>query len=206
MFLALKDQGSRAFSAISMSSGIIICVDMVVALFLMWNFNLMLKLPLFGPMLRKLESTGAEVLKKRPWIRRMAFIGVALFVIVPFQGSGGAGGTIMGIMIGMKKEKVFYAVTLGAVLGCYMMAIIGYYIGSSIVKVAVDISREPYFIPLVGLILIVVAAVVVFAVYKKRTSKEGGVSDESGDESEDENENENKAGDRSEEGIETAGE
>jgi ABC-type uncharacterized transport system permease subunit len=49
-------------------------------------------------------------------------VGVTLFVIVPFQGSGAVGASIIGRMIGMNPYKVWAAIILGAVSGCLMIA------------------------------------------------------------------------------------
>ncbi|MCK4718097.1 MAG: small multi-drug export protein, partial [Thermoplasmata archaeon] len=120
----VKLHGFSAFNAIVTSGLAIAFVDMVVGLFLMWNFDLVLKVPFFGPIIRKMETKGGEYLKEKTWLRKLAFIGVALFVMFPFQGSGGVGGTIMGRLLGMPKRKVWYAVVTGGVVGCFMIATI----------------------------------------------------------------------------------
>jgi len=50
-------------------------------------------------------------------------IGIILFVMVPFQGSGGLVGSIVGRLIGMKPWNTFYAISIGAVTGCLLIAI-----------------------------------------------------------------------------------
>jgi len=40
----------------------------------------------------------------------------------PFQGSGAVGATIIGRMLGMEPKKIWFAVILGAVIGCFMIA------------------------------------------------------------------------------------
>ncbi|MCD6461151.1 MAG: small multi-drug export protein [Thermoplasmata archaeon] len=126
--------GYGPLEVMGLAGGVVAFTDIVVALFLMWNFDLALKIPLIGPQIKKMEVKGGNYLRKKPWIRRMAFIGVVLFVMFPFQGSGGVGATILGRLIGMKKERVFYAITLGAVLGCYTIAALAYYLGTAVVS------------------------------------------------------------------------
>ena len=93
----------------------------------MWNWDLMKKVPFLGPWIDNFEKTGHEKLEKRPWVRRWAFFGVALFVAFPFQGSGGIGGSIIGRIVGLDKRKVWYSIIVGSLFGCFLIACISYY-------------------------------------------------------------------------------
>jgi len=97
-------------------------IDIMVGLFLVWNFDLAKKIPLIGTFIRRLEAKGSEILVTKPWIDRLAFGGIVLFVMVPFQGSGAVGGTIVGKMLGMNPYKIWAAVILGAIVGCVVIA------------------------------------------------------------------------------------
>jgi len=98
-------------------------VDVVVALFLVWNYDLAKKIPLIGKFITKVEEKGKNVEEKYGWIKPLRFIGIILFVMVPFQGSGGLVGSIVGRLIGMKPWNTFYAISIGAVTGCLLIAI-----------------------------------------------------------------------------------
>lgn len=100
----------------------IAAIDSIVALFLVWNWSLTLKIPLIGQWIDRATNRGARVLARRPWIRRLAFLGLALFVVIPFQGSGGVGGAVIGRIMGMKWYKVWAAVTIGAISGSLLIA------------------------------------------------------------------------------------
>ena len=97
-------------------------VDIVVALFLVWNYDLTKKIPVVGKFIEKVESIGKTSSDKYGWIKPLRFIGIVLFVMVPFQGSGGLVGSILGRMIGMKPWTTFYAISVGAVVGCLLIA------------------------------------------------------------------------------------
>ena len=60
--------------------------------------------------------------EKYGWIKPLRFIGIMLFVMVPFQGSGGLVGSIVGRLIGMKPRNTFLAIALGAIIGCMLIA------------------------------------------------------------------------------------
>lgn len=97
-------------------------IDIMVGLFLVWNFDLARKIPLIGKFIRRIESKGNEILSKKPWVERLAFTGIILFVMFPFQGSGAVGATIVGRMLGMDPKKVWYGVIIGAIVGCLIIA------------------------------------------------------------------------------------
>lgn len=137
-------------------------IDIIIGLFLMWNFDLAKKIPVVGKWIINFEKTGAQILKKRRWIERFAFFGLVLFVIFPFQGSGGVGATILGRIMGFKPLKVWFAVIIGAVSGCLIIACIVYYVGTALLEVySID------FVKVLGIIIILVVVVVLYKAYKK---------------------------------------
>jgi len=172
-----QKHGFTPFAAILTAALSIALVDMIVGLFLMWNFDLALKIPLIGPVIKKMEVKGGKYLRQKAGIRKAAFIGVALFVIFPFQGSGGVGGTILGRLIGMKKERVWYAISLGAVSGCFMIAIVGHYLGDALFRTFGSTVFQ-----IIGLAILV--GVVAWAVYIFWYKKRNGNQNEEETESE----------------------
>jgi uncharacterized membrane protein len=97
-------------------------IDIVVALFLVWNYDLAIKIPIIGDFMIKVEEKGKNVEEKYGWIKPLRFIGIVLFVMVPFQGSGGMVGSIVGRLIGIKPRNTFIAISLGAIVGCLLIA------------------------------------------------------------------------------------
>lgn len=97
-------------------------VDIVVALFLVWNYDLAKKIPLVGSFMEKVEKIGESSSDKYKWFKPLRFFGIILFVMVPFQGSGGLVGSILGRLIGMNPYQTFVAISIGAVVGCLSMA------------------------------------------------------------------------------------
>lgn len=97
-------------------------IDIIVGLFLIWNFDIAKKIPLFGRLIIKLEQKGGKILADNKYIQALSFIGITLFVMVPFQGSGAVGASIVGRMIGLNPYKVWVAIIVGAITGCLMLA------------------------------------------------------------------------------------
>ena len=97
-------------------------IDIVIALFLVWNYDLAKKIPLIGKFMIKVEEVGKRSSDKYGWVKPLRFIGIVLFVMVPFQGSGGLVGSIVGRLIGMKPWNTFFAISVGAITGCLLIA------------------------------------------------------------------------------------
>lgn len=136
-------------------------MDFVAGLFMMWNFDLALKIPLLGKWIEKTEKRGEEYLRNHPLANKAAFVFVVLFVMFPVQGSGGIGGTIVGRIIGMGKHRVLAAITLGAFIGTFTIAVF-----ANEVRAIVTRSLQT------TLTAIVVIMLVVFIIYLWRRKRE----------------------------------
>ena len=55
-------------------------VDIVVCLFLIWNFDLAKKLPFVGSGIRRMQEKGKSILESMPWGERLTFFGIVVFV------------------------------------------------------------------------------------------------------------------------------
>lgn len=128
-------------------------VDIIAAFFLVWNYDLTKKIPFVGKFIIKIENIGQKSSSKYNWIKPLRFVGIVLFVMVPFQGSGGLVGSIIGRLIGMKPINTFLAITVGALAGCVMIA----YFADAILSVFITNF-------LMGMLIIIILLVVVFMV------------------------------------------
>ena len=97
-------------------------VDIAVGVFLTWNFDLAKKIPFIGSGITRVQRKGEDMLGSLPWLERASFIGIVVFVMFPFQGSGAVGGTILGRAIGLSPKKNLAAVTIGAVSGSFLLS------------------------------------------------------------------------------------
>jgi len=129
-------------------------IDSVVSLFVVWNYDLVKKIPLVGRFVRKVEELGRRGSKKYAWVRPLKFIGIVLFVMVPFQGSGGLVGSILGRLIGMRASTTWLAVTTGAFAGCFIIA---YFTKIAFSNIIIALS----------FVLIMVVIVVIFKAWKE---------------------------------------
>ncbi len=95
-------------------AGTVLLMDFVCALFIAWNFPLAKRIPLLGYYIALIERKGARMLEGNKALQAGAWIGMVLFVMVPFQGSGGITASIIGRAVGMRTTILVSAVAVGA--------------------------------------------------------------------------------------------
>lgn len=139
-------------------------VDIVVALFLVWNYDLAKKIPLIGRFMNKIESIGRGSSDKYSWVKPLRFVGIMLFVMVPFQGSGGLVGSILGRLIGMKPWNTFFAISIGSIVGCLLIA----YFAEAVLSVFV----KNFLFGLLIVIIILVFGIMIYF-YKRNKNSRG---------------------------------
>ncbi len=141
-------------------------LDVLAGLFMALNFDAALRIPLLGAWIKRFMGHGQEYLSRRPWLQRFCFTGVVLFVMFPLQGSGGVGATLLGRLLGMQRWDVFWAIVIGAFLGCYLIALGSAFVWEMIVaSPAIGISLA------VGIIGTLAAA---YLVYRWKMEKSVG--------------------------------
>jgi uncharacterized membrane protein len=138
-------------------------LDVLTALFMILNFGLVLKLPKLGPWVARFLASGKEIMTRRPWIARWRVLGVAFFVFLPLQGTGGVGATLVGIMVGLTPAEILLAVGIGGSLEALTFAL-----GSEIIWTLI-LTNLPLGLAVAAAVIVV--AVVMFLVFRRRTGK-----------------------------------
>lgn len=95
---------------------VVMFVNAASTFFYTYNLDLLQKVPKIGPYMRQARMNSVAMLKRRPWIRRWAVVGIGLFVVTPLPGSGALGGALMGRIIGVSKKATFISVSLAGVI------------------------------------------------------------------------------------------
>ena len=98
-------------------------LDTMVAVFVAFHMGIVFRLPWIGPRIRDIVSDGHFILRKQPWIRRTAFMGLVFFVIFPTSTTGSVGGSIFGRLLGMNRLRVVLAILIGSILGNGLMLV-----------------------------------------------------------------------------------
>jgi len=98
-------------------------LDVLTGLFMILNFGIALRLPYLGPWISRFLASGDEFMRKRPWLARWRLLGVAFFVFLPFQGTGGVGATVVGMMMGLSPGEILLAIGIGGTAECIVFAL-----------------------------------------------------------------------------------
>jgi hypothetical protein len=101
----------------------IMMIDIETALFMGWNFDLALKIPVLCRMIESFIEKADQFIKDKPWLKKLYFTGIVVLVMMPVMGSGGIRGTIIGNLLGMAKIPLFLAIVTGAFIGCFGIAL-----------------------------------------------------------------------------------
>jgi uncharacterized membrane protein len=137
-------------------------LDVVTSLFMILNLDRAERFPYLGPWITRSLASGREFMEQRPWLARWRVPGVALFVMLPLQGTGGVGATIVGIMAGLSSAEILLAVGIGATVECLIFAL-----GSEII---IRLLMTNFTLGLSVIVTILLAALLYFLVsrYRKR--------------------------------------
>ena len=120
-------RGQYGVWSVVLTSLSIAFIDFFVGLWMMWNWDLIKLIPFLGTYVKKLEAVGEKKWRKHKHLSKLAYLGLALFVAFPFQGSGGVGATVIGRILGMNKYKVLYSIIVGSLFGSFLIALATYF-------------------------------------------------------------------------------
>ena len=96
-------------------------MDVMVALFVTFHMGILFRLPVIGEKIAALVWDGKFIMDRYPWIRRVAILGLVLFVIFPTSTTGSIGGSIFGRLLGLGRTQTVMGILLGSVLGNGLM-------------------------------------------------------------------------------------
>ncbi|SDK14239.1 Uncharacterized membrane protein [Methanoculleus thermophilus] len=144
-------------------TAVIFLLDVAVSLFVVWNFDLALKIPFIGRLIESGMTFGRNYTERQPWLRRFSTIGLILFVFFPLQGTGAMNGAILGRLLGLSGRRVFGCVCTGSLASCLVFAL-----GADVL---LEIYREDPTLGigiLVGIVAAIVAAAAGWLMHKRR--------------------------------------
>jgi uncharacterized membrane protein len=138
-------------------------LDVITAIFVAFHMGILFRLPYIGEKIAMLVWDGKSILQTYPWIKRMAFVGLVLFVVFPTSTTGSIGGSIFGRLLGMGRTMTVSGVLLGSVIGNGLMFFFAKQINQFV-------DPQNVWIKVVG-IAIVVALFVLIEIRYQRTKR-----------------------------------
>lgn len=140
----------------------IITIDMTLAIIISYNFDLLLRIPLIGRLLRFFTNKTTIILDKKPWIKGLASAGLFLFMYIPFMGSSSINTSIVGRIISMHPKELLPIIFFGSLLATLTMAI-----G---VQAIINLWLMNPLLAIVVIIAVIIAAVIIWKLWKKYIS------------------------------------
>ncbi|MDE2518309.1 MAG: small multi-drug export protein [Methanocorpusculum sp.] len=144
----------------------IIVGDMVLAIIIAYNFDLLLRIPLLGHLLRYFTTKTNEVLRKHLWIKGLSLIGLFLFMYIPFMGSSAINTTIVGRLLSVPPKVLLTIVFVGSILATLTMAV-------GMHAVLELWAANPLY-AVIAVVLVIAAAVVCWKLWQRYTEKRFG--------------------------------
>lgn len=106
-------------------AGLVVYSDVAAALFLLANLQTLYRVPFIGRRLAAAREAGYRVLSAHGWMRRMAWLGLVVFIALPLQGTGALLGVFLGRILGLARPSIVAATGLGAAAGASGVAALG---------------------------------------------------------------------------------
>lgn len=134
LFYFLPPAGKETIIPVGIASGYswylmaisVTLLDVLSCMFMIWNFELVCKMPVFGGWTSACMKAGKKLIQKFPWIESLSSIGLGIFVLLPFQGSGGIASSVLGKILGISSWYLFLAISIGSFIGSSVIAL-GFY-------------------------------------------------------------------------------
>lgn len=92
-------------------------MDLIMAVIVTFHIGLMFKIPYAGEKIGSLVGDAQFIIKQSPWVRRLTFVGLVLFVMIPLAATGCIGGAIFGRLLGLSRGMTLLGLSIGSLLG-----------------------------------------------------------------------------------------
>jgi uncharacterized membrane protein len=138
-------------------AGSVVVLDVLAGLFMILNLDVAFRIPYLGPWIARVLAGGKEFLAGRPWLSRWGLPGLAFFVMLPFQGTGGTGAPLVGWMMGLRPWQILLAIAIGATVEALVFAL-----GSEFIWSLLTTSLTYQAALVLGLVFIAMAVVAMY--------------------------------------------
>ena len=140
----------------------VLYMDLVTACVLTFHLGFAFKLSVIGPKLEAVVQDGQFIMQSNPWMKRVTFVGLVVFVMFPLATTGSVGASIFGRLLGMSRPLTLVGIILGSILGCSAA-----YFGAEFINQLFD-RNNPW--NLIGGIALLVAIILILS-YRYRQLK-----------------------------------
>lgn len=139
-------------------------MDFMTALFVTFHMGFLFRMPYVGPKVATLVWDGKFIMDAHPWIKRMAFFGLVVFVIFPTSTTGSIGGSIFGRLLGLSRFLTVSGILTGSLLGNFLMYAFSKQINQYI-------KPENVWLKIAGIVLLIVLVILMELRYRHVKNK-----------------------------------
>ena len=136
---------------------IVFLLDLAFAFLLALGIERLEHVPGLGRWLRRSRRRAGRVLCEYPGLERMAFLGVAAFVMLPLAATGAISGSFAARLVGLSRIAGIAAIAIGAAGTAVSFALLASFLGAR----AEALARSPALMG-VSILLLVIAARVAY--------------------------------------------
>ncbi len=141
----------------------IVLIDMTLTVLISYNFDLLLRIPVIGNLLRFFTEKTNKLLQTHPWIKGLSIMGLLIFMYVPFMGSSAIDTSIIGRLLSIHPRIILPIVFVGAILATLTMAF-----GA---KAIIDLWFVNPLYAILAVAGVIIAGVFIYKIWQKFTAK-----------------------------------
>jgi uncharacterized membrane protein len=104
-------------------AALVVYIDIATALVIMGGIHVLDRIPAVARRLAAANESSGRVLEHNPWMLRAAWLGLALFIAVPFNGTGALVGSVLGRFLGLSRASIVSATAFGSATSAGALAL-----------------------------------------------------------------------------------
>jgi uncharacterized membrane protein len=141
----------------------IVIIDMTLSVLISYNFDLLLKIPVIGNLLRFFTEKTNKLLNNHPWIKGLSLAGLFIFMYIPFMGSSAIDTSIIGRLLSIHPKMILPIILAGSILATLTMAF-----GA---RALINLWLMNPIYAIIAVIILIVICIFIYVVWQKFTAK-----------------------------------
>ena len=104
-------------------AALVVYIDIATALVIMGGIHVLDRVPGVARRLAAAGESSGRVIEHNPWMLRATWIALAVFIAVPFNGTGALVGSVLGRLLGLSRVSIVSATAFGSAVGATALAL-----------------------------------------------------------------------------------
>ncbi len=125
---------------------LITVTDSFTAFYVIWNFDIVLKIPKVGEVVKRFEVKAKRFIDEYR-LSRNTYLGLFVFVFIPFQGTGSTTASLIGKILGLNNVKLFATIVGASLTSSMFIAMVSVYL--------TGYFKDYTFLVVIGIVIII---------------------------------------------------